>query len=318
MNKRTQFIQTIEQDIINFYLEGNTQAKCIEKFNISGGTVLRILRRNNISPRKAKEYERIPSKIQQEIIEFYLQGNSHYKIQNRFGTTRGSSLNILKKFNIKRRTFEEIHRIYSLQEDYFENIDTERKAYFLGLLVADGYNNNKAVTLSLQESDEHVLEILKEELQYASPIRTIERKQGCPNCKLLKSLNVNSKKLCKDLSKWGCIKNKSHHTYFPDIPENLWNHFIRGVFDGDGYIHKERKSFTIIGNRELILKIQDILCAKTGIDKNPIRVAHKCKENILELRYWKKSSILKIRDYMYQESTVYLQRKYNRFYDTNN
>ena len=34
-------------------------------------------------------------------------------------------------------------RKYSLNESYFDDIDTADKAYFLGYLMADGYNDEK-------------------------------------------------------------------------------------------------------------------------------------------------------------------------------
>lgn len=53
-------------------------------------------------------------------------------------------------------------RKYKLNENYFDKIDIEEKAYFLGLLYADGYiftlRSNKYVRLQLQKIDKHILE----------------------------------------------------------------------------------------------------------------------------------------------------------------
>jgi transposase len=312
MQKRTKITNELKQQIISFYLVGSTIKECSKYFNVSRSAIDKVLKKVDKSNLRRSGVP-LSEKLEKEIIEFYLEGNSHYKISEKFGTSRKTSLEILKKFDIKRRRFEEIHRIYSLKEDYFENIDTEDKAYFLGLLIADGYNNNRQFTLSLQEKDIHILETFRDYLGYNNPIRTINKKKGCPNCSILKSLVVSSKKICTDLSKWGCVKAKSHFTYFPDIPEELWNHFIRGVFDGDGWIHKKIITMTIIGNKDLIVRIQEILVDKCQIVKNKLYIAHRCKENILEMRY-SGSNLLSIRNYLYKDATVYLQRKYNRFY----
>jgi len=312
MQKRTKITNELKQQIISFYLGGSTIKECSKYFNVSSSTIDRILKdvdKSNIRRRGLP----ISEELEKEIIQYYLDGNNHYRIQDKFGTSRKTSIQILNKFSIKKRSFEELYRIYSLKEDYFEKIDTEDKAYFLGLLIADGYNNNRQFTLSLQEKDVHILEIFKECLKYDSPIRTIDRKKGCPNCSVLKSLVVCSVKMCKDLSKWGCIKAKSHFTYFPDISEEFWNHFIRGVFDGDGWVHEKRQGMTIIGNKDLIVRIQEILVEKCQIIKNKLYVAHRCKDNILEMRYGG-GNLRSIRDWLYKDATIYLQRKYDRFY----
>ena len=68
----------------------------------------------------------------------------------------------LKKRGIKIRG----KRKYKIIESYFDEIDTKEKAYFLGLLYADGYNytagKNKHFSLSLVDTD--VLILFKKQL----------------------------------------------------------------------------------------------------------------------------------------------------------
>ena len=53
----------------------------------------------------------------------------------------------------------EAHRIYKIKESYFDFIDNEYNAYFLGLLFADGCNTGKNITLSLSGEDYYLLDI---------------------------------------------------------------------------------------------------------------------------------------------------------------
>lgn len=51
-------------------------------------------------------------------------------------------------------------RKYSLNEEYFDVIDNQNKAYYLGLLYADGCNNVQryAIHLDLQIDDREIIE----------------------------------------------------------------------------------------------------------------------------------------------------------------
>jgi len=68
-------------------------------------------------------------------------------------------------------------RQYTFNEYIFENIDTEEKAYWLGFLMADGYNHESktCVTLRLQEEDKEILEKFKSFLNYTGNIYTFTR-----------------------------------------------------------------------------------------------------------------------------------------------
>ena len=75
----------------------------------------------------------------------------------------------LKKFNIKIRTRKESinmtnARKHKLNESYFKNIDSREKAYWLGLLMADGtmreYRENKfQLSLELKEKDKYIIDL---------------------------------------------------------------------------------------------------------------------------------------------------------------
>lgn len=126
---------------------------------------------------------------------------------------------------------------YRLNESYFDTIDNENKAYFLGLLMADGCVSDKnTVTLTLKECDKHIIDALIKELETNSPLKFIKNDKN--NQSNYYTVTFYSKKLCKSLIKLGCIPRKTHllkwDVSFMD--EKLINHFVRGYFDGDGCI----------------------------------------------------------------------------------
>lgn len=124
--------------------------------------------------------------------------------------------------------------MYELNENYFEKIDTENKAYWLGFLLADGYirKANESLELALKKEDKSHLEKFIEDISYNGPIR--DYKNG-----VAYRVIVNRKSFCRHLINKGVCNNKSLITepiYFDD--EELQRHFWRGYFDGDGTIFK--------------------------------------------------------------------------------
>ena len=147
---------------------------------------------------------------------------------------------------------------YRINQTYFENIDTQEKAYWLGFLYADGYikitpsGGCTCVRLKLAIKDISHLEKFKHSLESTHPIEIYETKN--PYCQI----SIGSKKMVNDLINQGCTKNKGYKIRFPNIKEELKSHFIRGYFDGDGsvcYRGGNRYRFTMTSNNHFIMDI---------------------------------------------------------------
>ena len=201
---------------------------------------------------------------------------------------------------------------YSFNENYFETIDSEEKAYWLGFLYADGCivndNTNKQykVVLTLNENDKEHVELFRKCLNSNNPIRRVCSKLGDKEY-FSSQFYIYSKKMVNDLYNNGCIQNKSLVLKPPTITDNLVGHFIRGYFDGDGSIYydekRDRYIFSILGTNEVLSWI----CNKIGI-KEHIRNAKRnscCKE----MRVNKKEDLIKIYDYVFKGSNISLNRK---------
>lgn len=128
-------------------------------------------------------------------------------------------------------------------ENYFDIIDTPQKAYFLGLLYADGCISHTTRTsgsicyimaIALQEDDKYVLEKFRIEMERPNNLLFI---RGNDHRKAKFCFTVSGEKIHHDLEKHGCVERKSLILQFPTtVPEELMSHFIRGYFDGDGCI----------------------------------------------------------------------------------
>src|SRR3990167_6722771 len=128
-------------------------------------------------------------------------------------------------------------RKYTVNHNFFENINNQKNAYCLGLWCADGHNlkNEKGISISIIDLD--IIGKIKKCLGYTGPMF----KKKLPSEKFSYSLHITSLKLCQDLIKWGCVPRKSYCLEFPkNILDNLMSHFIRGFFDGDGCLSKRK------------------------------------------------------------------------------
>jgi len=240
-------------------------------------------------------------------IELYLQGKSLRKIEELTGIPRKRVSRLLKEagHEVKARSKGTTgKRKYALNENIFEVIDTEEKAYWLGFLYADGYVGFNKLELALGIKDKQHLEKFQKFMGTDAPIteRVIGNSTSC-------RINICSNKLLSDLEKHGCTQAKSMTLTFPELPEELTHHFMRGYFDGDGccYIRKDGSPvWSLVGTESFLESYQDILVG-LGANKNPKRHGN-CGE-AWEIRYGGKNIVTTISQFLYKDATIYLERK---------
>lgn len=97
------------------------------------------------------------------VCKEYQEGLSQVEVAKNNKTSPVTVRRILKDNGIPIRKQEEWLRKYDLNQEYFDVIDTQNKAYFLGFLYADGNvsKSNNAIQIGLESRDLHILESLK-------------------------------------------------------------------------------------------------------------------------------------------------------------
>ena len=220
-------------------------------------------------------------------------------------------------------------RKYSLNEEYFDIIDTQDKAYYLGLLYADGCNNvsRNAIHLDLQIDDREIIEKFSEDIGSNRPLRQIIKRDSYIGDRLIKADNIkpqiglelSSKHLSNSLVKRGMVQNKSLVLTFPDIPDFLHSHFIRGYFDGDGsfYTFQDngllRCGFKIISTFDFCNSVNKIFQNKLGVNLS-LQLAHPEENDITSvLQTLSKKNVIKIMDWLYYDANRYLERKHSKY-----
>ena len=257
----------------------------------------------------------------ENIKKMYLEENkSSEEIATFYGVKRYKINYILKKNNIQ-KSFSESRRKYNLDINYFDEIDTPNKAYILGFLYADGYNNriNNTVVLSLKREDEEILEKINTELKNEKPIYRYDYINNYDGKERhMSEVIFASKHMCESLEKLGVIQNKTFTITFPNfLKENLYPHFIRGLFDGDGcasiYNDEDRERFmvSIMSTKALCDGMKDFLKTQ-DINFNVNKACGKKDENAL-IRSGSNKENKKFMEYIYKDADLYMQRKYERF-----
>jgi intein-encoded DNA endonuclease-like protein len=263
-----------------------------------------------------------------EIIDKYLTGKyTCTDLAKEYGFTQPGISGFLKRNNIE--VFKDnsvLNRKYTLNENYFDSIDTEDKAYFLGLLYADGCNhrNSNRVVITLIEKDKHILESFNEYLNHSKPLYFRPLSNKNKNWNDCYALNICSAKISEKLSSLGCVVAKSLILEFPteeQVPDYLIRHFIRGYFDGDGHFSKsvtkkERNNynFSIISTYNFCIKLKEICKLKLKINSRIARYKNR-NEITCDFRISGYYQVYKFLDWIYEDCTLKLNRKYQRYLD---
>ena len=214
---------------------------------------------------------------------------------------------------------------YNLNKNYFAKIDSSLKAYFLGFITADGGIDNDGITISTAKDKNILEEFLKEVNSNRPPKKLIRYDSRFQKEYSSWRIFVYSRKMVRDLAKYGVIRNKTFKTYFPKdlIPKRFYRDFIRGVFDGDGSTSKYKGMkkyktkfhyfwhyiFSIAGNLSLLKEIQNILVKECNLPHSRILP----KKRIHLLYVWSKPGIQRIYNYLYYPNCICIKRKQNKF-----
>lgn len=248
--------------------------------------------------------------IEKEILESYInKGLSLKQISKELEVGYNTVLRYSKKYELKSKIGNQGARKHKFNEDFFKEINTEEKAYWLGFIAADGciYNNSNAwrLQINLKGSDKKHLEQFQKALgsNYKISEKTVGKSEVC-------QLKINSKILCFDLINLGIIERKSLEVKMPNLKEDMIRHFIRGYFDGDGNIknfydkyNRHRYNFNIVGGIDMLNSINENMPCDLDLYKI------KRDSEIFSLETTMKSKLVSIYDFLYNNATIYLSRK---------
>ena len=189
----------------------------------------------------------------------------------------------------------------------FDIIDTPEKAYWLGFIVADGYLNidRRMLRIKLGDKDkQHLIKYIEfldgdVEDMLKSEIHNITGNiqwYVTTYCKEIKDALVNL----------SVEQAKSGNEHIPQLSQNLYRDFIRGLWDGDGFIRENLKGIGLVGSYECLKFVQDYF--KEHLNIEPLKIYDHCNTYKIEYRSTKKAIPLII-NHLYQENDICLDRK---------
>lgn len=260
-----------------------------------------------------------------QIIELYLTGEYNcHSLAKKLDISPMGVWRVLKRHNIPiNNDLSEIYRIYNIDHNYFDSIDSERKAYWFGLLMADGCikDDRDVLSIGLKEEDKYLLEMLRDDLKSNKPLYFRDLRSKNPTWSNSYTIDFNSKILVSRLIELGCVPRKSLSLEFPkeqDLPRYLLKHFIRGYIDGDGCICLSKTRPIISVNlvstemfcNSLALYIKEELnihCSYTAKVRKDIQTTSRILSISGNLQ------VLKFLDWLYENASIFMLRKYNKY-----
>ena len=245
--------------------------------------------------------KRLSKEQELQLVEEYRQGASVKSLMEKYGFATKKSItdkvkkyypesynSIIEQARIERKGYE-----YSL-----EKLSSDFDAYFLGLLLTDGYiARDREIGIDL--TDEDCVQFLSKTIN--KDYKTYEPSSGNINVEGKKKrhrLILSDVKLVSDIARFGVVPNKSKILTGPKLlpeEEKYIPYIIRGIIDGDGCIFETSygaPAFYIITKSESFSNwILDTLVNKmymkdirVSIDKNNLyRIETANQDNILKL-----------------------------------
>jgi hypothetical protein len=259
----------------------------------------------------------------QSIAEAYSAGESMESIRQRFSCSRRTIRAILSDLGVSIRTSPSSFllgkanaRKHKLNESFFDKIDNEASAYFLGLLCADGWVSGRPGEIGLSLADPEPVHAFRDALDYSGAV--VPRKPSGYGKLSIYELRFRSLYMWRHLRKLGVDHNKTETlaaSLLVHIDSECLHHFVRGFMDGDGgcrYKGTRRDGCVYFcGTKSILSALSSLLNQRLGVSNIEPR-AQGSKLWVIEWAGNKQFKLL--RGWLYENANLYLKRKKDKFY----
>ncbi len=228
--------------------------------------------------------------VYDDWIEYYKTCKNVAEVSRKFGAPAETIRSVLLRNN-------QIEK-YSVDHCYFDEIDCEEKAYWLGYIFGDGCisSNSNTITISSQDID-HLN-------KFKIAIKS--------NHKLCENFAFASPQMHQALQRWGVKPRKQfiEDQHIPKLSDDLLLHYVRGILDSDGWIGKGGSFGISSCSNTFLSEIQTFFYDRYGIKtKLNISINHWGRVWVLDFY---SSNFNQLSDLLYINANIYLDRKYDR------
>lgn len=295
------------------FLELKSFEKVAKKYNTTTRIIRNLYYKFNLKlTNQHKPRIKFPSI--EEIQKSYNKLGSIGKVSKFFNIENES----MRRFMINNNIDYEVKFTYTIDHDFFSK-DNEFSYYWAGFFAADAcITDGDVISLLLSKKDEkhlmtfntHINGDLK--IRFHRDFKLNRSDNSCFKQEYYDSARsvFTSHQMAKDLKKFGIGPRKSMSYEIPPLNEELFHHFIRGMIDGDGWITRNKKYNSAVigccGTQQSMECISEFLKRKLSLDETSGCVTKKV--NIFNFAF-SGSNCLKICEFLYQNSSVALDRK---------
>ena len=188
--------------------------------------------------------------------------------------------------------------MYTINTEYFSNINTEEQAYVLAWFLSRGSGH-----VQVSKRDLDVLFLIKNAIKYTGEIHHYAHSE----------LNITNEDFRRHLLSIGCVKNRNCEPLFPIIRESLIRHFVRGLYDSYGTLRLCKGKYlnvSIIYGEACVSTLRKILLGINIPTKHYYRYSH---TNTIQMMITSTPCAKKFLHWIYQDANYYLTRKFQEY-----
>ncbi|BCM88706.1 hypothetical protein IAD21_00548 [Abditibacteriota bacterium] len=299
---------TLEQDaeVLALYESGKSCREASRSMGFaSEGVCRRVLRNKGV---KTRPMGKLSASQRREICARSIKGETPTSLASEFGVTYGAIIALMEKHGIPRKDAG-FPRKHVFDFDFFEVIDSEDKAYWLGFIAADGcVHKGNSLSIGLAGIDiEHLRKFAVSIGLSTWEPRIVKSRLGFESVRL----TVTSPKMVLDLRKWGIVQRKSHCLEWPEfLSSELLRHYLRGYIDGDGSWpqakDKDWPYFSLCGFPGFILCAQDFMVKECGVRRGKLNYRG---DNFCTMGNSAQRDVRKLARFFYGDASTFLDRK---------
>lgn len=182
-------------------------------------------------------YKKLSNEQELQLVQDYVNGASVKSLMEKYGfKTKKSITDKIKKHypNDYEKIIKEAHSARKGYNYSLEKINNEFDAYYIGLLMTDGYISRET-DVGIDLIDEDCIQFLSQVIGKPYKTYSYKEKNRQPRHRLILSDNT----LVENLKRFGIVNNKSYILKSPNLlpeEEKFIPYIVRGIIDGDGCV----------------------------------------------------------------------------------